>query len=160
MYDNTEAELSSSSGSSTTSEDIDDSSSNSSTNSFSVKAVKKVEEAEAISWQPYGRWSRDEDVESTRHFGILNSKQHLDRNLHWSRSGVIPETDLILEQRSKLKKLTKQLSVVKRKVEDFEATFEDNYGYRPSVAEKQNNKAVRKMLIQMSRLKRQIRLCR
>jgi len=154
--------LSSSSSSSAASDDLDDSSSNSSTNSFSVKAVRTVEqEAEAISWQPYGRWTKDEDVEATRHFGILNTKQHLDRNLHWSRSGVVPDTDcLMLEQRSKLKKLTKQLSVVKRKVEDYEATFEDSYGYRPSQAEKQNNKAVRKLLIQMSRLKRQIRLCR
>merc|ERR1712141_827304 len=44
--------------------------------------------------------------------------------------------------------------------EDFEIQFEDTYGYKPSQADKLNNKSVRKMLVQQNRLKRQVRLFR
>ena len=64
------------------------------------------------------------------------------------------------ESKSKIKQLTKQLSVVRKKIEEFEAKFEDAHGYRPSQAEKQSNKEVRKMILQQNRLKRQIRICR
>ena len=59
-----------------------------------------------------------------------------------------------------MKKISRQLTVVRRKIEDFEIQFEDSCGYRPSQAEKQNNKSVRKLLLQQNRLKRQIRLFR
>ena len=107
-----------------------------------------------ISWEPHGVNSKHEE---SRHFGILNSRSHMDRN-HWSRSAA--QESEYLETRSKIKSLQRQLSVVRRKIDDFETDFEDSHGYRPSAADKQNNKTVRKLIIQQTRLKRQIRLCR
>jgi len=110
-----------------------------------------------ISWEPYGVNKVDieesESEFSTRHFGLINSRQHLDKS-HYSSSNDLHEV------KSKIKQLSKQLSVVRKKIEDFEIKFEDGHGYKPSQAEKQNNKAIRKMLIQQNRIKRQIRLCR
>merc|ERR1719225_1678781 len=87
-----------------------------------------------ISWEPYGVNKVDieesESEFSTRHFGLINSRQHLDKS-HYSSSNDL-----------------------------HEIKFEDGHGYKPSQAEKQNNKAIRKMLIQQNRIKRQIRLCR
>ena len=100
-------------------------------------------------------YAREE--EETRHFGIINSRSHMERNL-WSRSAA--HESEYHENRSKIRSLQRQLSVVRRKIDDFEVEFEDTHGYRPSQADKQNNKAVRKLLIQQTRLKRQIRHCR
>ena len=80
-----------------------------------------------ISWEPYGVLKNDLDNDSendygTRHFGLINSRQHLDKS-HWNNDH---------EVKSKIKQLSKQLSVVKKKIEDFEIKFEDGHGYRPS----------------------------
>lgn len=142
---------------------VDNSSSDSNSTSFSLKNMSPPGSAvqdQPISWEPYGAlWKDPEDLDdeardefqSTRHFGILNSRQHLDRN-HWNQS--------YQETKSKIKQLSKQLSVVRKKIEEFEVQFEDTHGYRPSQAEKQNNKEIRKLTIQHNRLKRQIRICR
>lgn len=110
-----------------------------------------------ISWEPYGVNKTDieesESEFSTRHFGLINSRQHLDKSHYGSNVNDH-------EVKSKIKQLSKQLSVVRKKIEDFEIKFEDGHGYKPSQAEKQNNKAIRKLLIQQNRIKRQIRLCR
>jgi hypothetical protein len=114
--------------------------------------------SQPISWEPHGVANLTSDVSSDlldseiKHFGLVNSRQHLDR---WIQS----ESEQS-EQRSKMKKISRQLTVVRRKIEDFEIQFEDSCGYRPSQAEKQNNKSVRKLLLQQNRLKRQIRLFR
>lgn len=106
-----------------------------------------------ISWEPYGvkNGENSTEIEYTRHFGLINSRQHLDKS-HFSNE--------YQEVKSKIKQLSKQLSVVRKKIEDFEVKFEDSHGYKPSQAEKQNNKAIRKLLIQQNRIKRQIRMCR
>ena len=83
---------------------------------------------------------------------MVNSRQHLDR---WIQS----ESEQS-EERIRMKKISRQLTVVRRKIEDFEIQFEDTYGYKPSQADKLNNKSVRKMLVQQNRLKRQVRLFR
>jgi len=115
--------------------------------------------SQPISWEPHGVANLISDDTSSdlldseiKHFGLVNSRQHLDR---WIQS----ESEQS-EQRSKMKKISRQLTVVRRKIEDFEIQFEDSCGYRPSQAEKQNNKSVRKLLLQQNRLKRQIRLFR
>merc|ERR1712141_351610 len=62
-----------------------------------------------ISWEPYG--VNKVDIEesksefSTRHFGLINSRQHLDKS-HYSSSNDLHEV------KSKIKQLSKQLSVV------------------------------------------------
>lgn len=82
-----------------------------------------------ISWEPYGVNKVDieesESEFSTRHFGLINSRQHLDKS-HYSSSNDLHEV------KSKIKQLSKQLSVVRKKIEDFEIKFEDGHGYKPS----------------------------
>ena len=61
-------------------------------------------------------------------------------------------------RRIKMKKLTRELHNVKRKLEELENEFENSPGgYRLSHAEKQKHKPMRKLLNEQSRLKRQIR---
>ena len=77
-----------------------------------------------ISWEPYGvKPETETEVEYTRHFGLINSRQHLDKS-HYNSD--------YQEVKSKIKQLSKQLSVVRKKIEDFEVKFEDGHGYRPS----------------------------
>ena len=95
-----------------------------------------------VCWEPYGMavWKTEVDLEneevrdefqSTRHFGMLNSRQHLDRNQGWNRNSA-NEISGYQESKTKIKSLSKQLSVVRKKIEDFEIKFEDAHGYRPS----------------------------
>ena len=61
-------------------------------------------------------------------------------------------------RRVKLKKLTRELSSVRRKLEELENEFENSPGgYRLSHVEKNKHKPMRKLLNEQSRLKRQIR---
>ena len=78
-----------------------------------------------ISWEPYGvkNGENSTEIEYTRHFGLINSRQHLDKS-HFSNE--------YQEVKSKIKQLSKQLSVVRKKIEDFEVKFEDSHGYKPS----------------------------
>lgn len=108
----------------------------------------------AVAWEPYGTIWKDD--QSTRHFGMLHSKQHLDRN-HWPRN---PNDSTDQETKNKIKQLSKQLSLVRKKIEEFEVKFEEAHGYRPSQAEKQSNKEIRKLILHQNRVKRQIRLFR
>lgn len=101
-----------------------------------------------VCWEPYGNII---EHQSTRHFGMLNSKQHLDKH-HLSNHNDNSKT--------KMKQLSKQLSVTRKRIEEFEVKFEEAHGYRPSQAEKQSNKEVRKLILQQNRLKRQIRTFR
>ena len=82
-----------------------------------------------ISWEPYGVNKTDieesESEFSTRHFGLINSRQHLDKSHYGSNVNDH-------EVKSKIKQLSKQLSVVRKKIEDFEIKFEDGHGYKPS----------------------------
>lgn len=73
-------------------------------------------------------------------------------------------TDLILTlsdpeslRRSKLKSLKRQLSNVRRKLEELELDFQSNQGYKPSQADKQIDQGMRKLMTEQSQLKRQIR---
>jgi hypothetical protein len=89
-----------------------------------------------ISWEPHGIGLKTEaELDSTdeaaasRHFGIIHSRQHMDRS-HWNRSAA--NESEYQETRSKIKQLGRQLSVIRKKVEDFELQFEDSNGYKPS----------------------------
>mgnify|MGYP006864025336 FL=1 len=88
-----------------------------------------------ISWEPYGVNKTDieesESEFSTRHFGLINSRQHLDKSHYGSNVNDH-------EVKSKIKQLSKQLSVVRKKIEDFEIKFEDGHGYKPSQVCHQN----------------------
>merc|ERR1712223_679534 len=98
----------------------------------------------------------DNQFIGTRHLGMLNSKRHLDQS-HMYRNQKDPESPRSV----KLKKLTRELSSVRRKLEELENEFENSPGgYRLSHVEKNKHKPMRKLLNEQSRLKRQIRNCR
>ena len=98
----------------------------------------------------------DSQFVGTRHLGIINSKGHLDPS-HMPRGQKDPESP----RRIKLKKLNRELSNIKRKLEELANEFENSPGgYRLSHVEKQKHKPMRKLLSEQSRLKRQIRNCR
>ena len=145
-----------------TSSDFSESSSSSNdqdTEDFSVKSLNHsppiqdiaggYHQIQPTTWEPHGALANSDLLNSeVKSFGVLqHSRSYTDRYID----------DL---QKSKIKKLSKQLSVVRKKIEAFEAHFEDTFGYRPSQAEKQNDKSTRKLMLQQNRLKRQIRLCR
>jgi len=124
-----------------------------------------------VSWEPYGAvWKNEIDLEneevrdefqSTRHFGMLNSRQHMDRNQGWNRSNSgNPDSAGYHEYKTKIKQLSRELSLSRRNVDEFESKFEEAHGYKPSLAEKQSNKEVRILILQQHRLKRQIRYIR
>ena len=127
-----------------------------------------------VAWEPYGSLWKSTDFEqdheakleasefqNTRHFGMIHSKQHLDRSHvnHWNSRSASTESGFS-ETRSKIKQLSKQVSVMRKKIEEFESKFEEAHGYRPSQAEKQSNKEIRKLILQQNKLKRQIRILR
>lgn len=61
-------------------------------------------------------------------------------------------------KRTKIKQLSRQLSSVRRKLEDLENEFETSPGgYKLSHFEKHKYKPMRKLLSDQSKLKRQIR---
>ena len=98
----------------------------------------------------------DSQFVGTRHLGIINSKGHLDPS-HMPRGQKDPESP----RRIKLKKLNRELSNIKRKLEELANEFENSPGgYRLSHVEKQKHKPMRKLLSEQSKLKRQIRNCR
>ena len=81
------------------------------------------------------------------------SRQHLEDR--WNTC----DSEYMVQQ-SKIKKLSKQLEKNREKIDNLECRFEDEFGDRPSDVDKQNSKTFRKLLLQQSRLKRQIRHCR
>ena len=96
-----------------------------------------------VSWEPYGAvWKNEIDLEneevrdefqSTRHFGMLNSRQHLDRNQGSNRSDSRnPDSLGYQEYKMKIKQLSKELSLSRRNVDEFESKFEEAHGYKPS----------------------------
>merc|ERR1712228_499877 len=88
-----------------------------------------------------------DDFQSTRHFGMVNSRQFMDRNQgSWNRNPTNETTGSSQKSKSKMKQLTKQLSFVKNQIEEFEIKYEEANGYRPT---QQNNKEVRNMIQQL-----------
>merc|ERR1719510_826484 len=106
-----------------------------------------------ISWEPHGAIASDLLDSEAKHFGLLHSRQHLEDR--WNTC----DSEYMVQQ-SKIKKLSKQLEKNREKIENLECRFEDEFGDRPSDVDKQNSKTFRKLLLQQSRLKRQIRHCR
>jgi len=123
----------------------------------------------ATLWEPHGNvaWKNEIDLESeetrddfqsTRHFGMVNSRQFMDKNQGlWNRNPANENSGSSQKSKSKMKQLTKQLSFVKNQIEEFEVKYEEANGYRPT---QQNNKEVRNMIQQLKSLKRQIRTLR
>ena len=89
---------------------------------------------------------------------MMNSHRYLDpaHNVVTQRRASDPEA----LRKGKLRQLRRQLSNVRKKLQDMEIEFESSQGYRPSAAEKQGNKNMRKLMTEQSQIKKQIRVFR
>ncbi|XP_035703421.1 protein FAM13A isoform X2 [Folsomia candida] len=63
---------------------------------------------------------------------------------------------LYAETESKLNDLTKEMSTLKRNLKRFEDEYETIFGYRPSYADKLGNKDMKKCLVGVARIKREM----
>ena len=95
------------------------------------------------------------DNDSPRAFNFLNSQRHFEPNRHLVSPRRTPEPDS--PRRGKLRQLTKQLSNVRKKLEQVEHEFKQKYGYRPSHGDKLNDKELKYLLSEQTRLKREIK---
>ena len=114
-----------------------------------------------VSWVPHMNMrgnvamSSVDEGEGTRHFGMLNSKRHLDPT-HVTRIN----SDQDSPKRNRIKQLQRQLSNVRKRLEEMEQECEKTQGYKLSQADKYKQKPIRKLLAEQSKLKKQIKSCR
>jgi len=94
------------------------------------------------------------DNESPRTFDMINSEKHLEHNQHLIERRLSEPSS---PKRNKQKQLSRQLSSVKRKIEQLEQAFQEKTGYRPSYADKMNNSDLKKFIIEQARLKKDLK---
>ena len=82
---------------------------------------------------------------------IFNSERHIEHNQHLSDHGNLSP------RRSKHKQISKQLSNLKRKMEQLENNFVQKAGYRPSQADKMTDPDMLCLVTEQNRLKKEIR---
>ncbi|XP_059097108.1 protein FAM13A-like [Tigriopus californicus] len=122
--------------------------------------VDQNQEIRPLSWLPPGHENygsrpsgslEDDQMYSSRAMGIL---RYLDPTpMVTQRRSSDPEAS----KKTKLKHLKKQLSSVRRKLENLQISFEESQGYKPSQADKQGERNMRRLLLEQSQLQRQIR---
>merc|ERR1712142_400011 len=94
------------------------------------------------------------DNESPRTFNMINSEKHIEHNQHLIERRL---SEPLSPKRSKQKQLSRQLSSVKRKIEQLEQAFQERTGYRPSHADKMNDSDLKKMITEQARLKKDLK---
>ena len=82
---------------------------------------------------------------------IFNSERHIEHNQHLSDHGNLSP------RRSKHKQISKQLSNLKRKMEQLENNFVQKAGYRPSQADRMTDPEMFGLVTEQNRLKKEIR---
>eukprot|EP00092_Neocalanus_flemingeri_P019741 GFUD01021381.1.p1 GENE.GFUD01021381.1~~GFUD01021381.1.p1 ORF type:complete len:979 (+),score=194.06 GFUD01021381.1:418-3354(+) len=91
------------------------------------------------------------DNESPRTFNMINSERHLEHNQHLIERRL---SEPLSPKKSKQKQLSRQLSSVKKKIEQLEQAFKQRTGYRPSQADKMNDSDLKKMITEQARIKK------
>lgn len=94
------------------------------------------------------------DNESPRTFNMINSERHLEHNQHLIERRL---SEPLSPKKSKQKQLSRQLSSVKRKIEQLEQAFQQRTGYRPSQADKMNDSDLKKMITEQARIKKDLK---
>ena len=82
---------------------------------------------------------------------IFNSERHIEHNQHLS------DHQNLSPRRSKHKQISKQLSNLKRRMEQLENNFVERAGYRPSQADKMTDPEMLCLATEQNRLKKEIR---
>lgn len=98
--------------------------------------------------------------EAPRTFCMLNSAKHLEQNQHLvseDRRMSDSVVSLSSKGRKHQKQLSRQLSSVKRKLDELEREFQLRTGYRMSQADKMKDGELKAMMTEQARLKKEIK---
>lgn len=91
-------------------------------------------------------------LSSPRNSIIATHRIYLDPDVPKVTSNIEKKPQNPIDER--LYKIAKQINSIKKKIKKFEAEFETQHGYRPSHAEKMNDKNIKKLHADLSALKR------
>lgn len=96
----------------------------------------------------------DEDVAGKKHYrnfmSVENVKtRELMQKSHSPLSGVYQTPD------ERIRQINKRLTSLKKKIGNYEESFENNYGYRPSHADKANDKNIKNYIAEIHRLRKE-----
>ncbi|KAF5269190.1 hypothetical protein FQR65_LT02491 [Abscondita terminalis] len=91
-------------------------------------------------------------LSSPRNSIMITHRIYLDPNVQQSKSSLGKDPKTPLEK--KLKQLSKQINGIKRKIKKYDEEFQQTYGFKSSQADKMNDKNVRKLCSDLSKLKR------
>jgi len=95
------------------------------------------------------------DNESPRTFNMLNAERHLEHNQHLIERTLSEPSS---PKKSKQRQLSRQLSSVRKKIEQLEEAFKQRTGYRPSHADKMNDSDLKKMFTEQTRIKKELKI--
>ncbi|KAF5296811.1 hypothetical protein FQA39_LY12329 [Lamprigera yunnana] len=91
-------------------------------------------------------------LSSPRNSIMVTHRIYLDPNVQQTKISLSKDPKTPLEK--KLKQLSKQINSVKRKIKRYDDEFLQTYGYKSSQADKMNDKNIRKLCSELSKLKR------
>jgi hypothetical protein len=92
-------------------------------------------------------------LSSPRNSIIATHRIYLDPDIQQANFELENKTQNPLELR--LQKITKQINSIKKKIKKYEVEFESKHGYKVSHADKLNEKNIRKLYMELSKLKKE-----
>lgn len=92
-------------------------------------------------------------LSSPRNSIMITHRIYLDPNVQQTKASLGKDPKTPMEK--KLKQLSKQINSVKRKIKNYDEEFQQTYGYKSSQADKMNDKNIRKLYTDLSKLKRE-----
>ncbi|KAK5646095.1 hypothetical protein RI129_004559 [Pyrocoelia pectoralis] len=92
-------------------------------------------------------------LSSPRNSIMITHRIYLDPNVQQTKVSLGKDPKTPMEK--KLKQLSKQINSLKRKIKNYDEEFQQTYGYKSSQADKMNDKNIRKLYTELSKLKRE-----
>lgn len=92
-------------------------------------------------------------LSSPRNSIMITHRIYLDPNVQQTKTSLSKEPKSPLEK--KMKHISKQISTMKRKIKKYEEEFQITFGYKPSQADKLNDKNIRKHCADLGKLKKE-----
>lgn len=92
-------------------------------------------------------------LSSPRNSIMVTHRIYLDPNIQQTKSSLSKELKSPLDK--KLKHFSKQINTLKRKIKKQEEEFQATFGYKPSQADKMNDKGLRKLCFDLGKLKKE-----
>lgn len=121
--------------------------------------------ASRVGWEYVRPQHQDEDIGrgillSPRNSMILSRRVFMDHNIPPSPPGDHHGSCLAnpaLDVENVIKKMNKQIASIKKKLKRYEEGFEREFGYRPSQSDKMANKDIKKLCMDLSLLRKELR---